>query len=232
MLVTSACCLFGQRLSDFKTPQPMPPRSTLVIGFVGGFEHWDDPHRGVRKVALKLGAMHLPGVHAETVENHRVDTALQLIRGALDTNGDGKLDDAECAGARLILFGQSWGGAAVINVAREVQKWGVPVLLTVQVDSVGFKDQLVPANVREAVNFYQHDPLTIQGRDCIKAEDPQHTRILGNIRMSYLFRPYSSLNESDASWIRRVFGGSHAKMEVDPVVWMSVQALILHAITE
>lgn len=203
-----------------------------MVGFVGGFERWDDPHRGVRKVALNIGAMHLPGVHAETVENRRIDTALRLIRGALDTNGDGKLAGAECAGARLVLYGQSWGGAAAITVAREVQKWGVPVLLTVQVDSVGLKDRVVPRNVREAANFYQHDLFTVQGRESIRAEDPQHTRILGNIRMSYLFRPYSSLNEADASWLRRVFGGSHAKMEVDPIVWMTVQALILHAITE
>lgn len=210
----------------------MPPGSTLIIGFVGGFEHWNDPHRGVRKIALNIEAMHLPRVHAETVENHRTEAALQLIRGAFDTNGDGKLDGTECAATRLILYGQSWGGAAAIGIAREVQKWGVPVLLTVQVDSVGWKDQVVPSNVREAANFFQHDPLTIRGRESIRAEDPQHTQILGNIRMSYVFRPYSSLDESDASWLRRVFGGSHAKMEVDPVVWMSVQALILHAIAE
>lgn len=228
----TACCLFGQRMRDLRTPQPMRPGSTLVVGFVGGFERWNDPHRGVRKVALNIRQMQLPGVYIETVENHRASSALELIRRALDANRDGQLDASECTGARVILYGQSWGGAAAIKIARVLQQWNVPVLLTIQVDSVGFSDSVIPANVREAANFYQHDLFTIQGRQTIKAEDPQRTRILGNIQMSYLFRPYGSLSEADSSWIRRVLGGSHAKMEVDPIVWMSVQALILHAVAE
>jgi pimeloyl-ACP methyl ester carboxylesterase len=232
MMVLVCCGLFGQRMRDFQAPQPMPRQSTLVIGFVGGFERWNDPHRGVRKVALNIRQMHLPGVYAETLENHRAGTAVQLIRRALDADGNGQLDDTECADARVILYGQSWGGAAVIKVARALQQWNVPVLLTVQVDSVGFADSVIPGNVHEAANFYQHDLFTIQGRQAIRAEDPLRTHILGNIQMSYFFRPYGSLNESDSSWIRRVLGGSHAKMEVDPIVWMSVQALILDAIAE
>ena len=232
IILLPGCCLFGQRMRDFKTRRPMTAGSTLVVGFVGGFEHWDDPHRGVRKIALNIERMQLRGVHIETAENHRIGTALQFIRAAIDADGDGQLEKKERANARIVLYGQSWGGAAAIKVARELQDWGVPVLLTVQVDSVGWNDQVIPANVHSAANFYQHDPLTIQGRNVIRAEDPQRTRIIGNIQMTYLLRPYNSLSEADSSWIRRVFGGSHAKMEVDPIVWMSVQALILHAIAE
>ena len=91
-------------------PTPIPPGSTLVIGFLGGYERWNDEHRSVRRLVLKLRARN--GIFAESISNHNQKVALNLIRRALDTNRDGKLDAAERARARVILFGQSWGGAA------------------------------------------------------------------------------------------------------------------------
>ena len=44
---------------------------------------------------------------------------------------------------------------------------------------------------------------------------------------SYLLR---SVDETNASWARRVFGGSHAKMELDPVIWSQVEHYISDAI--
>lgn len=222
-----ACCVAGQRLSDFTTPAPLPPGGVLVVGFLGGFEPWNDDHRGVRKVALDLRSRGLTNVFAETAGNHHRGAAVELIRQALDTNSDGRIDAEEAAAARIILYGQSWGGAAVIKTARQLEGWGVPVLLTVQVDSVGLNDAVVPANVRAAANFYQHDLFTIRGRGEIRAEDPSATRIIGSFQLSYLFR---SVDESDASWPRRVFGGSHAKMELDPELWFHVERLILEAV--
>jgi hypothetical protein len=206
----------AQRLSDVATPKPLPPGATIVIGFLGGFERWDDDHRSVRQLVLRLRER--PGVYAESISNHHQKVALQLIRRALDVNRNH---------ARVILFGQSWGGTAVVRVARELERLGVPVLLTVQVDSVGIKDQVIPANVRSAVNFYQHDPLTIQGRREIRAADPARTAILGNFGRSYLTQ---QVDEKNASWARRTFGGSHAKMELDPIIWNLVEQHILNAI--
>ena len=215
----------AQRLADLKTPTPLTPGTTLVIGLLGGFESWDDEHRGVRQLVLRLRQR--PGVFAESISNHHRGVALSLIRRALDTNRDGRLEPEECARARVILFGQSWGGAAAVATARDLERLGVPVLLTVQVDSVGTRDEVIPANVRAAVNFYQHDPLTIQGRREIRAADARKTAILGNFEASYIFR---SVDESDASWARRTFGGSHAKMELDPAVWRQVENYISEAI--
>jgi pimeloyl-ACP methyl ester carboxylesterase len=217
--------LCAQRLSDLTAPAPLPPGSTLVIGFLGGFERWDDDHRSVRQLTLKLRARQ--GVYAESISNRRRKVALELIRRALDTNQDGNLDPEERARARVILFGQSWGGAAALATARDLDQLGIPVLLTVQVDSMGLHDQVVPANVRAAVNFYQHDPLTIQGRAHIRAADPAKTRILGNFGASYFLRP---VDETNASWARRTFGGSHAKMELDPIIWSQVEQYISGAI--
>lgn len=219
----------AQRYQDLKTPTPLPPGATLVIGFLGGYERWDDGHRSVRQLVLRLRTRPgVPPIYAESIENHRHGLALKLIAHALDTNHNGRLDADEKARARVILFGQSWGGAATVSIANNLQKLGIPVLLTVQVDSVGVHDAVIPANVRAAVNFYQHDPGPIRGRSEIRAADPAQTAILGNFQSSYIFR---SVDESDASWARRTFGGSHAKMELDPAVWARVEQYISDAIT-
>jgi len=211
-------------------PPPRPANRTVIIGFLGGFERWNDEHRGVRRVALDLRAREELNVVAETFGNHHRAAAMAFLQNLLDTNGDGKLEANERASARVILYGQSWGGAAAVKAARELSSWGVPVLLTVQVDSVGVSDAVIPPNVRSAANFFQHDPLTIHGRQEIRAADPARTEILGNYELTYLFRPIDA-SPGSASWARRNLGGGHAKMELDPAVWAQVEELILNAIT-
>ncbi len=223
LFISCAANASAQHLRDFHVPQPARPGSVLVIGFLGGFEHWDDPHRGIRKVVLDLRSRHLRNVYAETIENRHRELAVKLTAGAIGGS-------AARSRVRIILYGQSWGGAAVISTARDLQKLGVQVQLTVQVDSVGFRDAVVPANVLNAANLFQHDPFSIEGRTEIRAKNPARTRILENTQFSYLFRPYRTLNISDASWARRTFGGSHAKMELDGAVWQHVELLILDAI--
>lgn len=216
----------AQRLSQLETPTPIPQGSTLVIGFLGGYDHWNDKHRSVRQLVLNLRQK--PGVYAESISNHRRSIAMTFLRRALDTNRNNQLDPDEKTNARVILFGQSWGASAAVNTARDLQKLGIPVLLTVQVDSVGFRDNEVPSNVRAAVNFFQHDPMTtIHGQKQIHAVDPTMTTILGNFEMSYEWR---SVDLSNASWRRRLFGGSHTKMELDPAVWNQVEQYISDAI--
>ena len=217
----------GQTLADFAAPLPLPPGSTLVIGFLGGWERWDDAHRGVRKMAIELRGM--PGVYAETVNNHRQGAALALIQEAFDWNHNGHLDHEERAGARIILYGQSLGGAAAIHLARKLRALEIPVLLTVQVDSVGRNDAVIPANVAAAANLFQHDGPPIMGRTRIRAEDPLRTRILGNFQYRYRF---NNVDMSSASWARKHLGGAHARMEQDPRVWAQVRRLIRQAIPQ
>jgi hypothetical protein len=214
----------GQHYSDFTTPVPLPGDHVLVIGFLGGRDDWDDDRRSLRRLALRLRAMRLQGVHVETVQNTRRDVALRLVREAFDRNRDGQLAPSEKAAARLIVFGQSFGGAAVVKFARQLHALGVPILLTVQIDSVGRGDGIIPPNVRRAANLYQHEGLVIEGEAPIVAEDPQKTEILGNFLYVYKDK---NIDLSHETWWRKIFRVPHLKMENDPEVWAHVERLIL-----
>ena len=43
----------------------------LILGFLGGREPWNNPHRNVRKLALKLRAQYPDTTRVETVENKK-----------------------------------------------------------------------------------------------------------------------------------------------------------------
>ena len=217
----------AQRSRDFTVPRPLPPNAYLVIGFTGGIEHWDTAARPVRKLALDLREEKIPSVYVETVEHAHRGLALKLILDALDRNRDGRLDAPERSSARIILYGHSMGGAAVVKLARELQERGVPVLLTVQVDSIGAHDGVIPANVARAANFYQHTSHLLHGIGEIRAADPAATIILGNFRYDYSHR---DVDLAGATMPERIAGSAHTKMEFDPDVWSRVRELILQEI--
>jgi hypothetical protein len=230
LLIVLACLARAQRYSDFTTPRPLPPGSVLVIGFLGGIEHWNSEGRPVNRLAAELRERKIPGVYVETVEHKHRDLAKRLVLEAFDRNGDGKLDEQECAAARLILYGHSMGGASVVKLARELGNLGVPVLLTVQLDSIGRGDRDIPVNVARAANFYQRNGSPfLRGQPEIRADDPARTTILGNFKYDYRKR---NVDLSGVNPIERATGGSHTKMEFDPEVWQRVESLILKEIEE
>ncbi len=215
---------WGQEYKDFATRTPIATGDTLILGILGGWEPWDNEKKNVRRLALKLRGMNLPGVHVETLENHRRYLALQLVKKALDRNQDEKLDEEECAAARIILYGHSFGGAAVVKLARELEQMGVPVLLTVQVDSIGRDDALIPPNVRRAANLFQRHAIFLSGEPEIRAQDPQKTQIVGNFKYDYSQR---KVDTSKISIFRKVFTPAHSRMDYDPAVWSQVEGMIL-----
>lgn len=223
-LLWAACA--GQRLSDFRTPMPVPPGETLVIGIHGGWIEFDDHRKAVGKLVADLRQEQLPGVHVEAVENHKLKLAEVLIRRAFDRNQDGRLTREEAAKGRLILFGQSLGGGKLPRLARACERMGVDVELAVLIDAVGV-NKVIPGNVHAVANFYQRDPLTIIGEDEVKVAAPERTRILANERHTYLFREIAMPHET---WWRKRTGGGHLKMEYDPVVWGKVKGLIVGAV--
>ena len=215
----------GSALSrgDITTPAPLPEDSLLIVGFLGGWEDWDHPKRWVRKLALRLRESAGPGVYVETAGHRSRRTVRNFIREALDRNGDGVLQAEEAALAQIICYGQSLGGAACVHLANDLRRWNVPVRLTVQIDSVGRHDDVIPDNVRRAVNLYQADPGPIRGCQEIRAADPARTSILANLRHTYLFR---EVDMKDYPAPARFLKLSHWKMDNDPIVWAEVEAFI------
>jgi hypothetical protein len=198
---------------------------TIVIGFVGGFVRRDNAaHRPVQ-IAARLRSAHRSGVHVEVFENRRRQDAFRKILQLLDTAHTGMLSAAEKLGARIIIYGMSWGGSETLALARELKTQKIPVLLTIQVDSVakpGQNDEVIPANVAEAANFYQTNGL-LHGRPQIRAEEQGRTRILGNFRYDY---QANSLRCEGYPWYDRVFTKYHTEIECDPAIWNRVEQMI------
>jgi len=192
---------------------------------VGGFVRHDDPvHSGVQ-LAARLRQDYPSGVYINTFENHQGDQAYREVLHLLDTDHDGALSADEKRNARLVIYGHSWGASETVALANQLNRDGVPVLLTIQVDSVqktGEEDSVIPANVAQAVNFYQSGGL-LHGRPAIRAADPARTQILGNFRQDYAAKPI----RCDAyPWWDRILMKSHVEIECDPRVWKQVEALI------
>lgn len=199
--------------------------SNILIGFVGGFVGHDNPHHGPVQLARRIRPEVPSNTYVRVFENRRRRQAYEAIVRLLDTDRDGVLSAEEKARAHIVLFGQSWGASAAVTLARDLRRKGIPVLLTVQVDSVAKiwqNDSVIPDNVAEAVNFYQTRGI-IHGRTHITAADPSRTDVLGNYRMDYKKDPVEC---PEASWFDRVFTPGHMQSECDPHLWSQIQNLV------
>jgi hypothetical protein len=199
--------------------------SSIVIGFVGGFVRHDNPHHGPVILARQLRTVFPNDVYVQVFENRHRQSAYRTILRLLDRDHDGILSAAEKAQARIILYGQSWGASSTVLLARDLNRLGIPVLLTVQVDSVKKlwrNDSIIPPNVVSAVNFFQPHGI-VRGRQHISAADPAHTEILGNYRFDYKLHPVQCQGHP---WFDRFFTPGHMQTECDPQLWSQVEGLI------
>jgi hypothetical protein len=206
--------------ADVSAPPP-----TIVIGFLGGFVRHDDAVHSEVQLAQRLRNEYPTSVRVEAFENRRREDAHKLILSFLAADGNGKLTDERKRAARVILYGHSWGANAVVALARDLQTDGIPVLLTVQVDSIaknGQNDGVIPGNVAQAVNFYQ-DKGFLHGQPQIRAADATRTQILGNFRMDYAANPIAC---PQYPWFDKIFMRSHIEIECDPSVWQRIETLI------
>jgi hypothetical protein len=202
-----------------------PAQRVLVIGFVGGFVKHDNLAHSEVQLADRLRKAHPSGMDVETFESYHGEEAQEEILSLLDTNHDGTLTLDEKSNARIIIYGHSWGGSQAIALARKLEEDGIPMLLTIQVDSVPklFQDDvIIPANVVQAVNFYQIRGH-LHGQPRIRAADPSRTHIIGNFRFDY---DRSAYDCSGYPWYDRVFSNAHTQIECDPSVWYQVESLI------
>ena len=202
-----------------------PTTSCILIGFAGGFVRHDDPLHGPVRLAHKLQQELPKSASIQVFENRHRKAAYNSVLRLLDSNHDGVLSDKEKAQAHIILFGHSWGASAVVMLSRELNRAGIPVLLTVQVDSVAKpwqRDKVIPENVAAAVNFYQPHGF-VHGRSLITAADESKTQILGNYRFDYRKDPVQC---EGGSWFQRTFSPNHLESQCDPRLWTQVETLV------
>jgi pimeloyl-ACP methyl ester carboxylesterase len=217
-------CIAGSDRPGAKTPC-RAPAPLIVIGFMGGHVRADNLVHREALLARDLDRRYPIAVRAMTFANRDEAAALQSVLDLLDTNKDGRLSDEEKDAARIVLFGHSWGASEAVNLAQELGRRGIPVLLTIQVDSVrkhGEHDGSIPANVREAINFYQTEGM-LHGRRSIQAIDPARTTILGSYESTYRTTPVSC---AGFPWFARAFMKPHIEIENDVAVWGRIDAQI------
>lgn len=198
----------------------------IVIGFLGGFVPHDEPHHPEVRLIEDLRHENPNHIYFGLFENRKVGEAYKTILRLLSAQKGGTLPDDERRQARIMLFGHSWGASAVVALSRKLEQAGLPVTLTIQIDSVAKpfqNDWLIPANVSQALNVYQTHGL-IHGRRRIVPADSKRTTILGNFLWEYK-------GESEAcrgfSWRGRLLSKGHTQIECDPKIWSQVRELIL-----
>jgi hypothetical protein len=232
-----ACC--PREVNRASLPSPSEAASApvkvdgrlIVIGFMGGRIKGDNFVHMEARVAKQLRQRYPLAVHAAVFANHDGHLALRTVLQLLDSNRDGRLSSEEKKAARIVIYGHSWGASETIALARRLNKLSIPVLLTIQVDSVRKSNQddaLIPPNVGEAINFYQSEGL-LHGRRLITAMDPKKTTILGNYESSYKRNPVSC---AGYPWFARTFMKPHIEIENDPSVWSKIEALIQTKVVE
>jgi pimeloyl-ACP methyl ester carboxylesterase len=197
-----------------------------VIGFMGGRVRAGNLVHREARLTRDLERRYPNTVRAMTFANRDEAVALRSVLDLLDTDRDGRLSDDEKAAARIVLFGHSWGASEAVNLAQELDRHSIPVLLTIQVDSVrkhGENDGSIPANVREAINFYQTEGM-LHGRRSIHAIDPTRTTILGSYESTYKMTHVSC---AGFPWFARTFMMPHIEIENDVAVWNRIDALIV-----
>ncbi|MGO8793302.1 MAG: hypothetical protein ACLQLC_00635 [Candidatus Sulfotelmatobacter sp.] len=220
-VATAPLLSWGAAPAQSETPTP----SNIVIGFVGGFVRHDNQNHGPVQLAQRIRRTVPKDTYVQVFENRRRKQAYETVVHLLDTDHDGVLSAREKAGAHIILFGHSWGASAAVLLARDLRRKGVPVALTVQVDSIAKvwqNDQVIPDNVAAAVNFYQPHGI-VHGRKQIIADNPQKTKILGNYLEDYKKNPVAC---SGYTWADHFFTRGHMQSECDPRLWSQVEQIV------
>lgn len=205
------------------TPAASP--GVIVIGFVGGFVRRNDTVHQEVQLAAHLRKQYPARMQVKIFENRQGRQAYREVLEMLDADLDGALSDGEKRTARIVIYGHSWGASEGVTLARRLGQDGIPVLLTIQVDSVsklGEDDKVIPANVGQAVNFYQVNGL-LHGRREILAADGLRTQILGNFQVDYRTKRVSC---DGFPWYAQMFMSPHIEIECDPSVWGQVESLI------
>lgn len=159
----------------------------IVVGFTGGMEGPDSTASGIVALQAHLEE-HLDaetGVLTLTYNNfHWRRAAAKVMETVRARHSAGVPGMAQ---PLVVVHGHSWGAGSIGKFARLLRDDGLEISLAIYIDSFMWRNPRVPANVRNAVNFYQRagllNGLPMRGKSRLVPEDPERTRILGNYRI-------------------------------------------------
>ena len=204
---------------------PASAEGLIVIGFLGGFAKSGDTNHPEVWFGAYLRERYSRAAEVSVISNHQQRRAIADVLRLLDTDRDGILTAAEKGQAKIIVYGHSWGASEAVTFAKELERLGIPVLLTIQIDIVrkpGQQPLVIPPNVEAAVNFFQSEgPL--HGRSEVVAEDPGRTEIIGNLHMTY---EGHHIDCGNYPWFARTFNKPHHEVENDARVWEQIASII------
>jgi hypothetical protein len=153
----------------------------LYLGLVGGLETPNNSRSGVVRIRDLLRGSEYPNVCAQSCSPYVWESGLRWILAHFPSHGGPMTKDEMRRAPKVILVGHSLGGWAVLSIARNLQRKGIAVELSVQIDSVGITDHTVPGNVRNAAIFHARDALYPLITKRIKPEDPSQTTLVENV---------------------------------------------------
>jgi len=157
--------------------------NVLYLGIVGGLETPTNRRSGVVQIRDALLTPAYTDVCARTFSPYHWTAARNWILSYFPQH-PGAMTEVELEKApKVVLVGHSLGGWAVLSVARDLDRKGIPVELTIQVDSVGFTDHTVPKNVKEAAIFHARDILMFLTTKKISAQDASQTKLVADLRV-------------------------------------------------
>jgi pimeloyl-ACP methyl ester carboxylesterase len=153
----------------------------LYAGYVGSLETAENKDSGVVQIRDTLRGPGYADVCAKSFSPYRWTSGLHWILKYFPARSASSTKDEVTQGPKVILVGHSAGGWAMMSVARELGRRGIPVELAILVDSVGLTDATVPKNVRESAIFYAWDVLLMITTKNLKLADPSRTKLVAHV---------------------------------------------------
>ncbi len=164
--------------------QKTPNCRIIYLGFVGALETSGNKHSGVVQIRDILQTKEYSDVCAKSFSPYSWTDGRDWLLHYFPSH-DGPLTPEELQQApKVILVGHSMGGWAMLSVARDLRSREIPVVLTIQVDSVGLTDHTIPRNVKSAAIFHANDVLVFMTTKTVKREDPNYTKMVADIRVA------------------------------------------------
>lgn len=181
-LVPAGHCAPRFDKSNVKASESREEHCKIVyLGVVGALETANNGSSGLVQIRETLSQPAYQDVCAKTFSPYVWRSGLQYVLKHFPSHVGVLTEEELERSPKVILVGHSMGGWAIISVARQLKSKGIPVELSIQVDSVGITDQTVPKNVKAAAIFHARDILMFMTTKKIKAEEPSQTKLVGNV---------------------------------------------------